>query len=121
MKIEEQILINYCKHVCKTSYKWRQVSGFLWQCVEELKSCVLIHACIIFGEELCQITTIFTQGLRILFGVLKVKQCCWLTKLDLPWFSLTKKCMTSLCGALGDEHCRLNKLNLAAIILVMTM
>ena len=94
--------------------------------VLNISMCCLTHECMPYlsealADEKCRITDlslmgnddIGDDGVGILFGGLIVEQCS-LTKLDLRRCSLTAKCMTALCEALGNEHCRLTNLKLGS-------
>jgi Ran GTPase-activating protein (RanGAP) involved in mRNA processing and transport len=94
--------------------------------VLDISRCFLTHECMPYlsealANEMCMIThlslmsnyDIGDDGVGMFFRDLIVEQCS-LTKLDLRECSLTEKCMTALCEALGNEHCRLTNLKLSA-------
>ena len=94
--------------------------------VLNISICSLTHECMPFlsealADEKCSITDLSLigngdvgdEGVGMLFSGLIVGQCS-LTKLDLRRCSLTEKCVTALCEALGNENCRLTNLKLGS-------
>ena len=84
------------------------------------QTCILPYPSLAVWDKKCGLTDlslsgndIGDEGVEMLFDALSVSVTPWsLTKLDLSNCSLTKKCMASLCEALGDERFRLTYLNL---------
>ena len=84
--------------------------------------CLLTHKCMhnlckALQDERCQLTDvdlgvneIGDEGARELFQNGLSNEHCKLTKLSLPYCSLTNQCIPSLCNALENERCQLTNL-----------
>jgi hypothetical protein len=82
------------------------------ECVPSLCELLRDKRCNLTGLSLTYNKGIRAEGLRMLCRSALTMEHCKLTKLRLPFCSLTDECIPDLREALQDEHCVLNELRL---------